>query len=52
MRDIRQGKTPSSNLRTCDTVNAGAFFSQVELQGPQKAMRQHRRGPMVVPAVD
>ena len=47
---IRKGNTTSSNFRTCDTVNAGAFFPQVALQVPEKEMRQHRQEHMVVPA--
>jgi hypothetical protein len=31
-------------------VRAGAFFSQAELQVPQKEMRQHGREHMLVPA--
>ena len=47
---VRRGKTTSNNVRSCDTVRAGAFFPQVQLQVPQKEMRQHRRQHMVVPA--
>ena len=47
---VRKGKTTSNNVRNCDTVRAGAFFPQAQLQVPQKEMRQHRRQPMVVPA--
>ena len=47
---IRRGKTTSKNLRSCDTVSAGAFFPQTQLQMPQKDMRQPRRPHMVVPA--
>src|SRR5919198_6072359 len=47
---VRKGKTTSNNLRSCDTVSAGAFFPQAQLQVPQKEMRQHRRQHMVVPA--
>ena len=50
MVDLRQGKTTSHNVRRCDTVRAGAFFPQVQLQVPQKEMRQHRHQHMVVPA--
>ena len=50
MVNIRRGKTTSSNVRSCDTVRAGAFFSQAELQVPQKEMRQHGREHMMVPA--
>ena len=46
---VRSGKTTSNNVRTCDTVSAGAFFPQVQLQVPQKEMRQHRRQHMVMP---
>ena len=48
--DVRKGKTTSNRVRTCDTVRAGALFPHVELQVPQKAMRQHRRQHMMVPA--
>jgi hypothetical protein len=37
-------------VRSCETVRAGAFFPQAQLQVPQKAMRQHRRQHMVMPA--
>ena len=47
---VRRGKTTSNNVRSCDTVRAGAFFSQVQLQVPQKEMRQHGHQHMVVPA--
>src|SRR5215467_11880658 len=50
MVDIRRGKTTSKNVRSCDTVRAGAFFSQAQLQVPQKEMRQHRRQHVVMPA--
>ena len=32
---LRQGKTTSNMVRSCDTVRAG-FFPQVQLQVPQK----------------
>jgi hypothetical protein len=44
---LRRGKTTSKIVRSCDTVKAGAFFPQAQLQVPQKAMRQHRRQHMV-----
>ena len=47
---MRRGSTTSSNMRSCDTVSAGAFFPQADLHVPQKEMRQHRRQHMVVPA--
>ena len=47
---VRRGKTTSNHIRSCDTVSAGAFFSQAQLHVPQKKMRQHTREPMVVPA--
>src|SRR5262249_336972 len=46
----RKGKTTSKSGRSCDTVRAGAFFPQVQLQVPQKEMRQQRRQHMMVPA--
>ena len=39
--DGTQAETTSNNVRSCDTVRAGAFFPQAELQVPQKEMRQH-----------
>jgi hypothetical protein len=36
-------------IRSWDTVSAGAFFPQAQLELPQKKMRQHRRQHMVVP---
>jgi hypothetical protein len=47
--DVRKGNTPSSNIRTCDTVRAGALFPQAPLQVPQQEGRQHRRQHMMVP---
>src|SRR5215470_9292016 len=47
---LRRGKTTSKIVRSCDTVRAGAFFSQASLQVPQKEMCQHRRQHMMVPA--
>src|SRR5215471_16034685 len=47
---LRRGKTTSKIVRSCDTVRAGAFFPQTQLQVPQKAMRQHRRQHVVMPA--
>jgi hypothetical protein len=37
-------------IRSWDTVSAGAFFPQAQLETPQKKVRQHRREHMVVPA--
>jgi hypothetical protein len=36
-------------IRSWDTVSAGAFFPQAQLETPQKKVRQHRREHMVVP---
>ena len=47
---LRKGKTTSNNVRSCDTVRAGAFFPQMQLQVPQKEMRQQRHQHIVVPA--
>jgi hypothetical protein len=47
---VRKGKTTSHNVRSCDTVRAGAFFAQAQLQVPQKKMGQHTRQHMVMPA--
>ena len=44
-----RGKTTSNNRRTCETVSAGAFFFQPDLEMPEKEMRQHTRQHMVVP---
>ena len=46
----RRGKTTAKTVRSCETVRAGAFFPQAELQVPQKEMREHRQQHMVVPA--
>ena len=40
---MRKGNTTPNNLRSCDTVSAGAFFPQPSLDVPQEAMRQHAR---------
>src|SRR5919199_3911689 len=45
-----RGKTTSNNLRTCETVSAGAFFFQSHLEMPQKEMGQHTGQHMVMPA--
>src|SRR5919109_1833121 len=45
-----RGKTTSNNRRTCETVSAGAFFFQPELEMPEKEMRQHTREHVMVPA--
>src|SRR4030095_6526037 len=47
---VRRGKTTSNIVRNCDTVRAGAFFPQAQLQVPQKKMRQHTDEYMVMPA--
>jgi len=47
---VRRGKTTAKSVRSCETVRAGAFFPQAELQVPQKEMREHRQQHMVVPA--
>ena len=36
MSYIRKGNTTSSKVRSCETVSAGAFFPQLQLQVPQK----------------
>jgi hypothetical protein len=46
---VRQGNTTCNNIRNCDTVSAGAFFPQAQLEPPQKEMRQHRGEHVVVP---
>src|SRR5215831_14449456 len=45
-----RGKTTSNNRRTCETVSAGAFFFQSDLEMPQKEMGQHTGQHMVMPA--
>ena len=50
MSYIRKGNTTSNKVRSCETVSAGAFFPQLQLQGPQKKVGQHRHQPMMVPA--
>src|SRR5215475_10572175 len=45
-----RGKTTSNNLRTCETVSAGAFFFQPHLEMPEKEMGQHTREHVMVPA--
>jgi hypothetical protein len=47
---VRSGKMTANIVRSCDTVRAGAFFSQAQLQVPQKKMRQHTYEYMVMPA--
>src|ERR671933_918060 len=45
-----RGKTTSNKRRTCETVSAGAFFFQPDLEMPQKEMGQHTGQHMVMPA--
>src|SRR5215467_8523123 len=45
-----RGKTTSNNLRTCETVSAGAFFCQPDLEMPEEAMGQHTREHVMMPA--
>src|SRR5215470_14281644 len=47
---ILRGNTTSNNLRTCETVSAGAFFFQPNLEMPQKEMGQHTGQHMMMPA--
>ena len=47
---MRKGKITASKVRTCDTVSAGAFFPQADVQVPQKEMGEHTRQDMVMPA--
>src|SRR5215475_15894752 len=44
-----RGKTTSNNRRTCDTVSAGAFFFQPDLQVPEEEMGQHTREHVMMP---
>src|ERR671933_1875904 len=44
-----RGNTTANNLRTCETVSAGAFFFQSALEMPQKEMGEHTREHMMVP---
>jgi hypothetical protein len=48
--NVRRGNTTSSNIRSCDTVSAGAFFPQAYLEVPQKEMCHHARQHIVMPA--
>src|SRR5215813_471332 len=45
-----RGNTTANNLRTCETVSAGAFFFQPALEMPQKEMGEHTGQHMVMPA--
>src|ERR687888_1475667 len=45
-----RGNTTANNLRTCETVSAGAFFFQSELKMPEKEVGQHTREHMMMPA--
>src|SRR5262252_8353951 len=45
-----RGNTTANNRRTCETVSAGAFFFQPELEMPEKEMGQHTGQHMVMPA--
>jgi hypothetical protein len=47
---VRKGRITSNKTRSCDTVSAGAFFSQADLQVPQKEMGEHTRQDMMMPA--
>src|SRR5262249_30069176 len=42
-----RGNTTSNNLRTCETVSAGAFFFQPHLEMPEKEVGQHTRQHMI-----
>src|SRR5215471_11518926 len=44
-----RGKTTYNNRRTCDTVSAGAFFFQPDLQVPEEEMGQHTREHVMMP---
>src|SRR4029453_964927 len=45
-----RGNTTVNNLRTCETVSAGAFFFQPELEMPEKEVGQHTREHVMMPA--
>src|SRR5215467_9182518 len=45
-----RGKTTSNNRRTCETVSAGAFFFQPDLQVPEEEMGQHTREHVMMPS--
>jgi len=47
--DLRKGKMTSHMVRRCDTVRAGALLPHVQLQVPQKEMREHRQQHRVMP---
>jgi hypothetical protein len=44
-----RGNTTANNLRTCETVSAGAFFFQPALERPQKEVGQHTREHVMMP---
>src|SRR5215813_6697031 len=45
-----RGNTTANNLRTCETVSAGAFFFQPELEMPEKEVGQHTREHVMMPS--
>src|SRR5262245_33757897 len=48
--DVFNGRTISSNILSCDTVSAGAFFPQADFYVPEKAMGQHAGEHVVMPS--
>src|ERR687891_713760 len=47
---VFKGRTISSNILSCDTVSAGAFFPQAYVHVPEKEMGQHAREHVVMPS--
>src|SRR5919199_6639826 len=45
-----RGNTTANNRRTCETVSAGAFFFQPELEMPEKEVGQHTREHVMMPS--
>ena len=47
---VRMGSTILMTILSCDSVMAGDFFSQPDLQVPEKEMGQHAREHVMVPS--
>src|SRR4030095_15679199 len=45
-----RGNITANNRRTCETVSAGAFFFQPELEMPEKEVGQHTREHVMLPS--
>jgi len=50
MSNTRKGNIALSKTLSCDGVITGTFFSQPDLEMPEKVMTQHACQHMVVPA--